>query len=118
MADSIFTESTPRWRQENTVSGQELGATLAGIIGGGISAATNKDKNVNFLQAWGRGFMEAQDSQYDLKRSMALLQLDSQKTQLDETKMTIADRQTGMKEYAAMLEKTGGDPKKIMDTPW
>lgn len=119
---SIFTESPPRWQQGNAVNGQELGEALAGIFTGGIKAFTNdrKTSDMNFMQAFGRGFMEAHDSNYDLKQKMAMLELDQQKMQADVQHMTLDDQRIGMKEIPEFMRQTGGDPTKILSTsfPW
>jgi len=118
MADSIFNQGPPRWQAFGM--GEEIGQALGGIIGGTIKAATNdrKESNMNFMQAWGRGFLEAQDSNYDLKQKMAMLSLEEQKTALDIQHMTLDDKKQGMKEYPEWLKATGGDWKKMMTTPF
>ena len=120
-----FSEEPPQWLQRETAvdwdkEGEKVGGSLGTIMSGFIRAGTNDEKNtgMNFLQAFGTGMNDAQDSMYEIKRNSALLSIESQKTKNQLQNFEVQDQIQGAKEIPEWMKQTGGDWKKILDTPF
>jgi hypothetical protein len=123
MAD-IWNVEPPRWLQADAkgIDTQKSGELFAGLIGGGYNALTNsnnvvgqddkgKDIHSSFMQTLGQGIMAAQDPFY-MEKAEAM------RANAELTHATTADKLKGMKEYPEWMKETGGDWKKVLDTPF
>ena len=115
---SIFSDSPRIWQASPGVNPDELGSALAGLFSGAEKAMDTGDKTTNFMQRFSQGYMQAQDSNFDLKKKSALLSIDSKKVELDAAHMQLDDQKQGLKEYPEWLKSTGGDWRKVLDTPF
>jgi hypothetical protein len=119
MADtSIWSEQPPAWLQKRAIDQSEHGQ-WGQLIGSVAAAATQSlHGGTNFFDAFHDVLGRQQDSMFDVKQKSALLSVESQKAQLDMQNMQIEDQRQGAKEFPEWMRATGGDPNKMISTPF
>jgi phosphohistidine phosphatase SixA len=113
MADtSIFSIQPPEWLQKRALLNEEQNeqalGTLAGVLVSGVAAGAKSAKTgTNFMQNWNDTYQTLQDPFYEGKKAQSDLAVAMTK-----------DKLQGMVEYPKWLQSTGGDPEKMLTTPF
>lgn len=117
MAD-IFNAQPPAWLQKRALDQSEHGQ-WGQLLGSVAAAATQSVRGgTNFFDAYHDVLGRQQDAFYDVKQKSALLSLEQKNAALTMQGMQIDDQRQGMKEFPDWMRSTGGDPNKMLTTPF
>ena len=118
MADDIFNVQPPAWLQKRALDQSEHGQW--GALLGSVAAATTQSVRggTNFFDAFHDVLGRQQDSFYDVKQKSALLGIEQKQSDLKLQEMQIDDQRRGVQEFPEWMRATGGDPRKMLTTPF